>query len=114
MLDALCDRLWPVAKVTPIRASSHRQALADGEVIERASRARNGDRFAALWAGEWQGRYGSQSEADLALASMLSFWCDGDGARVDRLFRQSGLYREKWDRADYRGWTLERACGGRT
>jgi primase-polymerase (primpol)-like protein len=29
---------------------------------------------------------------------MLMFWCSGDLDRVDRLFRQSGLMRDKWDR----------------
>jgi putative DNA primase/helicase len=29
---------------------------------------------------------------------------------MDRLFRQSGLYRDKWDRPDYRKMTIEKAC----
>jgi hypothetical protein len=68
----------------------------DAALVERATRAKNGERFRQLWRGEWSG-YPSQSEADLALCSMLVFWTDGDADCVDRLFRQSGLYREKWD-----------------
>ena len=40
---------------------------------------------------------------------MLAFWCGGDTEQIDRLFRQSGLYREKWERDDYRIGTLNKA-----
>jgi hypothetical protein len=39
----------------------------------------------------------------------LVFWTDGDADAVDRLFRQSGLYREKWERDDYRTRTIDLA-----
>lgn len=48
--------------------------LADAEIIERASTVANGDKFKKLWAGEWQGAYGSQSQADEALCCHLAFW----------------------------------------
>ncbi len=69
-------------------------------------------RRAALWRGD-TGRYGSASEADLALVSHLLWWTDGDLARVDALFRLSGLMRPKWDRPDYRTATLNAASGCR-
>ena len=34
----------------------------------------------------------------MALAEILAFWCGGDTEQMDRLFRQSGLMRDKWDR----------------
>lgn len=40
---------------------------------------------------------------------MLAFWCGGDTDQMDRLFRESGLMREKWDREDYRTATLDKA-----
>ena len=40
----------------------------------------------------------SHSEADIALCGFLAFYCRGDMAQMDRLFRSSGLYRDKWDR----------------
>jgi putative DNA primase/helicase len=43
------------------------------------------------------------------LVSHLAFWTGGDPDRIDRLFRSSGLYREKWERADYRAKTVARA-----
>jgi primase-polymerase (primpol)-like protein len=107
--------MWPpIPERDPDSGSFSRRPLSvsDSDVVARASRARNGALFSALWAGDWKQRYGSQSEADLALCSLLGFWCDGDAARVDALFRRSGLYRDKWNRDDYRRWTLERACSG--
>jgi putative DNA primase/helicase len=68
----------------------------DVQLLDRARRAKNGDRFDALFAGDWSD-FQSRSEADLALASRLAFWTGNDHARIDRLFRLSGLMREKWD-----------------
>jgi putative DNA primase/helicase len=84
----------------------------DTALLEKARKASNGDKFSALFdRGEITG-YQSQSEADLALCSHLAFWCGGDTARIDQLFRQSALYRDKWDRADYRGGVLVKAVEG--
>ncbi len=89
----------------------------DVALLERAKSARNGDRFARLWAGDICG-YQSQSEADLALCNQLAFWTGRDPARMDRLFRQSGLMRDKWDRrqsgSTYGAITIQnaiRSCG---
>lgn len=69
----------------------------DATLLDRARLARNGEKFAALfWAGDTSA-YRSPSEADLALCGHLAFWTDRDAARVDALFRQSGLMRPKWD-----------------
>jgi primase-polymerase (primpol)-like protein len=72
------------------------------------------DSFQPLWEGRIGG-YQSHSEADLALASKLSYWCrirgETDRDRVLRLFNASALgAREKWrDRRDYRRRTLDKA-----
>jgi len=87
--------------------------LADTELLTVAQRANNGGRFLALWNGDYSG-YGSQSEADLALVNLLAFYCGPDQARIERLFELSGLMREKWERADYRTWTISKALEGRT
>ncbi len=68
----------------------------DHDLLERMFDASNGERIRALWLGNRTG-YASDSESDQALISHLTFWCRGDTQRVDALFRQSGLYREKWD-----------------
>ena len=54
-----------------------------------------------------------RSEADLALCTMLAFWCGPDKVRIDRLFRQSGLMRAKWERVDYRTLTFAAALDGK-
>jgi putative DNA primase/helicase len=85
------------------------------EVIDRASRSRQGQKFAALYAGDTTG-YNSNSEADMALCNMLAFWCQGDLQLMDEIFRSSGLMREKWDRKQsgttYGAITLQKAIDG--
>lgn len=85
--------------------------LADQELLARATGAQNGAKFQALWDGDSSG-YPSPSEADLALCDLLAFWTGRDPERIDRLFRQSGLYRDKWERADYRDGTIAKAIAG--
>src|SRR5215217_1172560 len=87
--------------------------LSDSEVIQKALAASNGARFSRLWNGDTK-EYDSHSEADLALCRMLAFWTGGDATRIDALFRQSGLYRKKWDRNDYRNRTIREALSGKT
>ncbi len=77
----------------------------DEQVLEKARGATNGAKFTRLWEGDTTG-YASPSNADLALCRMLAYWTDGDSMAVDRLFRQSKLYRpEKWDRPARAGET---------
>lgn len=84
--------------------------LDDEELLSLALNADDGGKFSKLWAGDWdKAEYASHSEVDLALCCKLAFWTGRDKARMDRLFRQSKLYRKKWDRADYSGATLDRA-----
>jgi len=94
-LDALCAELWPPEKPAP-PAPGAVADFPDAELLERARRARNGADFTRLWAGE--SLHGGDSSADdLDLVDRLVFWTNGDPARVDRLFRASGLMRPKWD-----------------
>ncbi|MCE9635856.1 MAG: hypothetical protein K8T90_09140 [Planctomycetes bacterium] len=88
--------------------------ISDAALIEKAMTAKNGDAFRRLWQGDTSGHGGDDSAADLALCDRLAFWCGPDVARIDALFRQSGLYREKWDRDDYRNATIAKALDGRT
>lgn len=71
--------------------------LTDEQVIQYARESKNGTLFTALYYGQWAGLYDSQSQADMAFCMQLAFWCNKDKAQMDRIFRSSGLYREKWD-----------------
>jgi hypothetical protein len=70
-------------------ASGPGNDLGDEELLSRARSATNGEKFARLFAGDTAG-YPSQSEADMALCSLLAFWTGGDAEQMDRLFRESG------------------------
>ncbi|WP_436926198.1 phage NrS-1 polymerase family protein [Halosimplex amylolyticum] len=74
--------------------------LTDSEVVDRAQSAANGEKFTRLWNGD-TGGYESHSEADMALCALLAFWTGGASGQIDRLFRESGLMREKWNEQHY-------------
>ena len=80
--------------------------LSDESIIEKSAKSKQGEKFSALWNGEFET---SHNEADQALCAVLAFWCGGDTEQMDRLFRKSKLYREKWERNDYREMTLQKA-----
>lgn len=72
--------------------------LSEQEIIDKARNCKTGGVFQLLYSGQWQGLYASQSEADLALCNHLAFWCQKDAQKMDRIFRSSGLMRDKWDK----------------
>jgi P4 family phage/plasmid primase-like protien len=86
----------------------------DTELIERMKRVRRHSAaevfggipdqrasFAQLYEGDAatiNDIYGNdESGAEFALIGMLAFWTGRDAPRIERLMRQSGLYREKWE-----------------
>jgi hypothetical protein len=80
----------------------------DTTVIERARNAANGEKFGRLFAGDWAG-YPSQSEADLALVSIVAFFSQ-NRTQIARIFRMSGLgQRPKAQRNDYVGSMIDHA-----
>lgn len=126
-LDTLCARLFepeesPAGSRATGAAPDHdgqaqRDALSDEEIIRLATTARNGEKVRRLFEGDMAG-YVSASEADLALCSLLAFYTGPDAERIGRLFRQSGLFREKWDEPrgelTYGQITINAALEGRT
>ena len=113
ILDAYMKRSEkPDTERPPALEDQDRPRLSDDEIISRAGIALNGDMFGKLWSGDIR-NYGSQSEADLALCNILAFWTGRDPEQMDRLYRQSGLMRDKWDRQQsgttYGAITIQRA-----
>lgn len=90
--------------------------LRDDELIAEATSSKNGTLFSALYYGQWDGLYKSQSDADLAFCSLLAFWANKDTRQMDRIFRQSGLYRDKWEQKrgqyTYGEMTISKAIQG--
>lgn len=78
---------------------SNIHSLSDSEVISRAIASKQGQKFKDLLNGKWMDypEYTSQSEADIAFMNMLAFWAARDFQQMDRIYRQSGLMRDKWD-----------------
>jgi putative DNA primase/helicase len=111
-LDEVLERYLPTKPKVSTAVESSPVDLDDQELLRAAFAARNGVAFQELYQGSWQGRYSSQSEADLALCTMLAFWTGRDAARIDGMFRFSGLMRDKWERTDYRERTIETAIAG--
>lgn len=75
--------------------------LSDKEIKEIAKDPSRDGKLHKLWDGEWESldlQDNSHSGADMSLACKLAFWTGGDPEQIDRLFRESDLYREKWDR----------------
>ena len=72
--------------------------LTDEQVIQHAISSESGEKFRSLYNGQWEELYDSQSDADMAFVSILAFWCGNVEEQIDRIFRESGLMREKWDR----------------
>ena len=88
--------------------------MSDQEVIDKARSCKTGSLFQLLYSGSWEGLYASQSEADLAFCNHLAFWTQKDEDQMDRIFRSSGLFRDKWDTKrgslTYGQLTIQKAC----
>lgn len=79
------------------------------EAVEDLRTFENGAKFISLYdRGEYpEGK--SHSEADITLCAMIAFRVGPDPDMIDRIFRESRLYRDKWDREDYAERTIAAA-----
>jgi putative DNA primase/helicase len=82
--------------------------LSDDEVIKRVRSRKD-----TLWAGDTSDHDGDDNRADAALMNEIIFYTGGDLDQADRVFRQSGLMRPKWERTSYRLPTFNLALNGR-
>lgn len=112
-VNQICDEIFGNPKhKKPAGKEASTIALSDQEIIEKASSAKNADKFNRLMSGDWSG-YPSQSEGDLALAGMLAFWTQ-DIDQIESIMRTSGLARDKWDKhKTYLVDTIQKASSGR-
>lgn len=119
VLDPWCAETFP-SKEQPTPAhpgASHTDLLvSDDALLDIIYNSKQARKFASLMAGD-TASYKSPSEADAALCAMLAFWTNHDAGRIDRIFRLSGLMRDKWDRTGdgatqrtYGELTIDEAC----
>lgn len=68
----------------------------DQQLLDAIRQSASGELFDRLWAGNMDDYCNDHSRADLALANILAART-ADMAQIDRVFRHSGLMRQKWD-----------------
>ena len=71
--------------------------LSDQELLDKISQSEKGAEFDRLFSGDMSAFGNDHSSADMSLCGRLAWWTNKDPERIDRLFRLSGLMREKWD-----------------
>lgn len=101
MVLALVERVRAEQKDSGIDLVEVESDLSDLEVVEALTAQSNGDKYVELCKGDWAGMgFPSQSEADLALLSMLCYKSKSN-EQVRGLFRMTGLgKREKATKND--------------
>ena len=94
-LDELCAKVAAVTK--------------SGLIVSAPDEAA---RFAKLWAGDMSDYADNHSVADMALVHILARRFNNNAFLIDQEFYKSGLYREKWDRLDYKWSTIWKVIKG--
>ncbi|EEM99639.1 hypothetical protein bthur0014_57110 [Bacillus thuringiensis IBL 4222] len=84
------------SKIPSVSKGSNRSNLSNSELWERMFNSKNGGAIKDLFCGVLIN--GDHSSTDMALANHLAFWTDKDAAKMDTMFRESALMRDKWDK----------------
>ena len=80
-------------------------SMSDKDVVEKASEAKNGDKFKRLYAGE--DLQNNHSNSDMSLMNILAYWCNGDKEQMLRIFATSGLFRPNKSPDYYEGTAIK-------
>jgi hypothetical protein len=100
----LMDRKDQVTKLyNRVSQSGARQTLAVAIPIAEE------EKFQKLMAGDISAYNNDHSSADFALCILFAKKHACNAFKIDAEFRKSGLYRDKWERDDYREGTITRA-----
>jgi primase-polymerase (primpol)-like protein len=112
------DKAKQCIRLDDRRESADMPLLPDDKIISLLLQAANAAKFKRLWSGDCATDYplegrpeGDHSAADLGFCAMVAFYTP-DPAQIDRIFRKGNLYREKWERPDYRDATIAKAISG--
>ncbi|KZR57496.1 phage/plasmid primase, P4 family [Pseudobacillus badius] len=118
LLDNIVSRYFPIKRKKPAHSTNSAGGRSvDEKDLSEIKRvmfsSRNGEKIKALWSGDISAHNNDHSSADQALCNHLAFYTGKDFQSMDTLFRESGLFRPKWDRkhghCTYGEMTIERA-----
>ncbi|MFJ7888423.1 phage/plasmid primase, P4 family [Lysinibacillus xylanilyticus] len=73
--------------------------LSNEALWERMFRSKSGDEIQALYNGNFKND--DHSSSDLALCNHLAFWTGKSSSRMESMFRETSLMRDKWDRIHF-------------
>ncbi|MFM9535725.1 phage/plasmid primase, P4 family [Lysinibacillus sp. IITD104] len=73
--------------------------LSNEALWERMFRSKSGDEIRSLYNGNLINN--DRSSSDLALCNHLAFWTGKSASRMDSMFRETSLMRDKWDRIHF-------------
>lgn len=94
LLTALYEQMGSTSTYTAVNHEDSPQVMEDDEVVQMAANATNGELFQDLHEGNWQSRYESQSEADLAYVNIIAFYTH-NREQIQRMFNDSPLGARK-------------------
>lgn len=83
------------SKIYTPNTASRIENLSNSELWTKMFNSKNGSSIRSLFDGHLID--GDHSSTDLALCNHLAFWTDKDSYKMDSMFRESGLMRDKWD-----------------
>ena len=67
--------------------------MGDRDIVERASKTRNGEKFSQLYNGV--SVLGNEEKDERSLMSRLAMFCNGDKDQLMRIFKSSGQFRDE-------------------
>ena len=96
-------KAFPTTESKPVEMSERGletlTKMGDRDVVERASKTKNGEKFTQLYAGI--SVLGNEEKDERSLMSRIAMFCNGDKEQLLRIFRSSGQYREEKPNAFY-------------
>ena len=88
--------------------------MSNADLWNKMFNSKNGDRIKSLCEGNIEND--DRSSTDLTLCNFLAFWTNNDPQRMNDMFCETQLYREKWDRktgnSTYGEITIQTAING--
>lgn len=115
MINHIAEKYFKDEKLKQKIISLPFKQVPDNVVLQKMFNSKHGEKIKRLYDGDIS-NFESQSEADLSLCNHLAYWTNNNAEQMDRLFRQSGLYRDKWDErrgnSTYGSDTIDEAIRG--